>query len=287
MTVIRSPVKIGAAGSARSSILSGVAAGRPLPGAGAAGRRGSGPAPTGGRALNSNVALHARLATSLRERLRDGEWAPGDQLPTEAELSADYGVSRSTVRAALVQLEKQGLTVTRHGLGTFVTPFGRAIKAGLQELQSMTDTIVAHGMEPRIDYRNAEIREATEEERAALERDAPCRVLATTRAVHADDVLVAFSYEGIPTELLPADLDPAAVRGSLFALLESSGAVPRTAVAGVHATRGRDIGWGERPRGATYLLLQQVHYDAHAVPLLCSKTYFVEGRFQFSILRVR
>jgi GntR family transcriptional regulator len=237
--------------------------------------------------LGSTVALHARLATSLRERLRDGEWASGDQLPTEAELSAEYGVSRSTVRAALVQLENQGLTVTRHGLGTFVTPFGRAIKAGLQELQSMTDTIVAHGMEPRIDYRSAEVREATEEERAALEREAPGRVLATTRAVHADDLLVAFSYEAIPMDLLPADLDPATVRGSLFALLESSGAVPRTAVAGVHARRGKDIGWGERPRAATYLLLQQVHYDGQAVPLLFSKTYFVEGRFQFSILRVR
>jgi GntR family transcriptional regulator len=264
-----------------------VAAGRPLPRRGTAGRRGSGTTPAGERALDSSLALHARLATSLRERLRGGEWAPGDQLPTEAELSADYGVSRSTVRTALVQLEHQGLTVTRHGLGTFVTPFGRAIKAGLQELRSMTDTIIAHGMEPRIDYRSAELRVATEEERAALERAAPCQVLATTRAVHADDVLVAFSYEAIPAELLPADLDPGTVRGSLFALLESSGAVPRTAVAGVHAARGQDIGWGERPRGATYLLLQQVHYDADAVPLLCSTTYFVEGRFQFSILRVR
>ncbi len=268
-------------------MLTAVAAGGPLPHRGVAGRRGPGASPTGGRALNSRLALHARLAQSLRERLRDGEWAPGDQLPTEAELSADYGVSRSTVRAALVQLENQGLTVTRHGLGTFVTPFGRAIKAGLQELRSMTDTIVAHGVEPRIDYHSAEVREATEQERAALEREAPCRVLATTRAVHADDVLVAFSYEAIPMDLLPTDLDPAALRGSLFALLESSGAVPRTAVAGIHATRGKDIGWGERPRGATYLLLQQVHYDAQAVPLLSSKTYFVEGRFQFSILRFR
>jgi GntR family transcriptional regulator len=268
-------------------MLAGVAAGRPLPRRGTAGDRASGPAPTGGRALSSGLALHTRLAASLRERLRDGEWAPGGQLPTEAELSADYGVSRSTVRAALVQLEKQGLTVTRHGVGTFATPFGRALRAGLQELQSMTDTIVAHGRQPRIDYRSAEVRDATEAERSALEREAPCPVLATTRAVHADDVLVAFSYEAIPRDLLPADLDPATVGGSLFALLESSGAVPRTAVAGVHATRGKDIGWGERPRGATYLLLQQVHYDAQAVPLLHSRTYFLEGRFQFSILRVR
>lgn len=249
-----------------------------------AGRRVESP---GARALNSNVHLHVRLANSLRERLRDGEWGPGDQLPTEAELSTDYGVSRSTVRAALQQLENQGFTVTRHGLGTFVTPFGRAIKAGLQELQSMTDTIAAHGMRPSMQYRSAVFRDASAEECQALGRESPCRVLATERAVRADDLLVAFSYEAILADLVPANLDPASVTGSLFALLEASGSVPRTAVAEVHATRGKHIGWGERPNGATYLLLQQVHYDAQATPMLVSKTFFIEGRFQFSILRVR
>jgi len=239
------------------------------------------------RALSSNVHLHVRLANSLRERLRDGEWGPGDQLPTEAELSAEYGVSRSTVRAGLQQLENQGLTATRHGIGTFVTPFGRAIKAGLQELRSMTDTIAAHGMTPSMDYRSAAFRDASAEELEAFGRESPCRVLGTERAVSADGVLVAFSYEAILAERLPANLDPASVKGSLFALLESSGSVARTAVAEVHAARGKHIGWGERPNTATYLLLQQVHYDAQAAPIIFSKTYFIEGRFQFSILRVR
>lgn len=233
------------------------------------------------------MPLHARLADSLRGRLRDGEWGPGDQLPTEAELSAEYGVSRSTVRAALQQLENHGLTVTRHGIGTFATPFGRAITAGLQELRSMTDTIAAHGMRPRMDYRTAVLRDATAEELAAFGRGAPCRVLGTERAVYADDVLVAFSYEATLADRLPADLDPGDLRGSLFALLESVGTVARTAVGEVHAARGKHIGWGDRPSNATYLLLQQVHYDAQAVPIIFSKTYFIEGRFQFSILRVR
>lgn len=239
------------------------------------------------RALTSDQHLHVRLATDLRERLRSGEWSPGDQLPTEAELSADYSVSRSTVRTALQQLENQGLTVTRHGIGTFVTPFGRAIKAGLQELQSMTNTIAAHGMTPSMDYHSVVFRDATAEELAAFNRTAPCRVLGTERAVRADDTLVAFSYEAILAELLPADLDPNSVSGSLFSLLESYGVVARTAVADIHAARGKNIGWGERLNPATYLLLQQVHYDAQAEPILYAKTYFIEGRFQFSILRVR
>src|SRR5690625_7278138 len=38
----------------------------------------------------------------------------------------------------LQQLATQGLTITRHGIGTFVSPYGNAIETGLQELRSMT-----------------------------------------------------------------------------------------------------------------------------------------------------
>lgn len=239
------------------------------------------------RSIGRTEHLRTRLANDLRERLRAGDWAPGEQLPTEAELIAEYGVSRSTVRSALQQLERAGLTITRHGVGTFVSHVGQSIRAGLQELRSMSDTIRAHGMEPRMDYRRAELREASAEERVALHRPAPCRVLATTRAVHADDELVAFSYEVIPADLLAAGLDPAAVHGSLFALLEAGGVQPRTAIAEIHAVQDEDIGWGERPKGANYLLLRQTHYDGDGIAVLASRTYFIEGRFQFSILRVR
>lgn len=231
--------------------------------------------------------LRTRLAAELRDRIRSGEWAPGDKLPTEAELIERYGVSRSTVRAAIQQLESQGLTVTRHGVGTFVTRFGTSISAGLQELRSMSDTIRAHGMTPRMDYHQAEIRPASDAEADALDRPVGFQVLATARAVYADETLVAFSYEHIPLDLLPDGIDPASVHGSLFTLLEDRGVYPKTAVAQIHAIQGPEIGWGERPKNANYLLLDQMHYDADGVALLTSKTYFIEGRFQFSILRVR
>ncbi|MGI8418803.1 MAG: GntR family transcriptional regulator [Nakamurella sp.] len=73
-------------------------------------------------------------------RLRQGEWK-AERLPTKAQLTAEFRVSRSTVRAALQLPETQGRTKTRHGIGTLVTPFGREFKTGLQELQSMSETI--------------------------------------------------------------------------------------------------------------------------------------------------
>src|SRR5690625_4560378 len=182
-----------------------------------AGAQGNANQPPAVRPLRT-ANLRVQLAESLRERLELGEWHAGDQLPTEAELAAEYGVSRSTVRSALQQLETLGLTITRHGMGTFVTPYGHAIKAGLQELKSMTDTIRAHGLTPEMDYHSVEFRPATADEAQALALEAGTRVLATERAVLADGVTVAYSYETIPADYLPNDLTEKDVTGSLFAL---------------------------------------------------------------------
>jgi GntR family transcriptional regulator len=66
----------------------------------------------------SGIALWARLAESLRRRLREGEF--DERFPTEAELVADYDVSRATVREALRRLRAEGLLEARQGAGTFV-----------------------------------------------------------------------------------------------------------------------------------------------------------------------
>src|SRR5678809_557601 len=56
----------------------------------------------------------------LRGAILGGTFRPGSQLPTEAELCAMLGVSRTVVREALRVLEDEGLVTRRHGVGTFV-----------------------------------------------------------------------------------------------------------------------------------------------------------------------
>ena len=68
--------------------------------------------------------LAYELVEALGERIRDGRLRPGDKLPTEAALMAEYGVSRTVVREALSRLQASGLVSTRHGVGTFVEDLG-------------------------------------------------------------------------------------------------------------------------------------------------------------------
>jgi GntR family transcriptional repressor for pyruvate dehydrogenase complex len=70
--------------------------------------------------------LALELVDSLGDRIRDGRIAPGQKLPTEAAIMAEFGVSRTVVREALSKLQASGLVVTRHGIGTFVVGFGDA-----------------------------------------------------------------------------------------------------------------------------------------------------------------
>jgi DNA-binding GntR family transcriptional regulator len=48
----------------------------------------------------------------MRERIRSGEFAPGQALPSEAELCRELGAARNTVRRGLAILEEEGLLVT-------------------------------------------------------------------------------------------------------------------------------------------------------------------------------
>jgi GntR family transcriptional regulator len=70
--------------------------------------------------VSDEVPLYYQLGAILREQVITGRYGPGDQLPTEAQLVAEYGVSRITVRQALKRLEEEGLVRRVAGRGTFV-----------------------------------------------------------------------------------------------------------------------------------------------------------------------
>jgi DNA-binding FadR family transcriptional regulator len=64
--------------------------------------------------------LPDEIAQQLRSRILNESLAPGQRLPTEQELGAQFGVSRNVIREAIARLKLTGLVETRHGVGTFV-----------------------------------------------------------------------------------------------------------------------------------------------------------------------
>jgi len=60
------------------------------------------------------------IAEALRERIRSGELKPGDTLPTQAVLMAEYGASSLSVQKAMALLKRDGCAISRPGKGAFV-----------------------------------------------------------------------------------------------------------------------------------------------------------------------
>lgn len=67
-----------------------------------------------------SVPSYRLIAADLRERIERGELRPGDVLPSEAELTAQYRVSRGTTRQAFLELQAAGLIDAVQGRGRFV-----------------------------------------------------------------------------------------------------------------------------------------------------------------------
>lgn len=68
----------------------------------------------------STQRLYRQIADQLAELIHCGEFKVGDRLPSERDLSAQFSVSRASVREALLALEIDGLIDVRVGLGVFV-----------------------------------------------------------------------------------------------------------------------------------------------------------------------
>ena len=64
--------------------------------------------------------LYKQIARSIAAAIEDGRYAPGDRLPSEREFADDFGVSRPTIRDAMIALEFQGLVEARQGSGVYV-----------------------------------------------------------------------------------------------------------------------------------------------------------------------
>lgn len=98
------------------------------------------------------------IAADLAAKIRAGEYAPGEALPAQRELSVSYGVTLMTLRQALRELSDDGLIVQQPGRGTFVSPPHQAYRSGA--LQSLADDLRKQGHDVRTTVLGRTVRRA-------------------------------------------------------------------------------------------------------------------------------
>jgi GntR family transcriptional regulator len=90
---------------------------------------------------------YQEIADRLRTQINSGALAPGQRLPSEPDLAAEYDASRNTVRLAIALLINQGLVVSRQGLGTFVLEPTKPFTALLSRIHAPpSEQHASHGL---------------------------------------------------------------------------------------------------------------------------------------------
>ena len=100
----------------------------------------------------SSVATYMQLVQQVRQALRMGMLAPGDQLPRVREVAESLAINPNTVLKAYRELEREGLVAGRPGLGTFVLrslagPALASHAALRQELEAWLGRALAAGLD--------------------------------------------------------------------------------------------------------------------------------------------
>lgn len=94
--------------------------------------------------------LTRSLVDALSQSIHSSAIRPGDKLPSESIIMAQYGVSRTVVREAITSLRAAGLVETRHGVGSFVRAVPACFEFRIDEAAILTLSDVLAMLELRI-----------------------------------------------------------------------------------------------------------------------------------------
>lgn len=129
----------------------------------------------------SDMTLHKRIRTEISQRILSGDWAPGQRIPYEHELMAQYGCSRMTVNKALTPLADSGLIVRQRRAGTFVSR--PKVHSAVLDILDIQADITGRGETYGYLLLSRTVRSANPRDRSELELDAATRIVAL-RCLH-------------------------------------------------------------------------------------------------------
>lgn len=213
--------------------------------------------------LSQSVPAYLQIEEQLADRIEGGEFAHGDRLPTERELSRQLGVSRMTIRAAMDRLVQRDLIVRRQGSGTFVAE--AKLRQDASKLRGFFEDTVGQGVLPVSRLLEREEVLATRHLAGVLDVSVGEPVYRVVRIRSARGVPVVLETSYFPAAVVPGLLAMDLEHSSIYRLMgEKFSARPVRArqsleVATAQASDASVLGI---PAGSPVMLVERVSWDA-------------------------
>ncbi len=229
----------------------------------------------------SQNPLYQQLMRRLQNDVAAGAYPPGGRIPSEQVLCDTYGVSRVTVRKAMLDLVQEGLLVRKQGKGTFVAD--ARLKRDLQHITSFSDA--CRGMGRTAGSRLVELRRDTAraEDVERLHVQEGAQVIELCRLRLCDDEPVMLEYNRFAPDM--DFIERENLQGSLYGLLRAHGYIPSRATHDIslgHATPAVSR-YLATAAGEALLLLDETVFDQQNRPLHTSRQWIRGDKFTFRI----
>jgi GntR family transcriptional regulator len=218
---------------------------------------------------------YQQIADELRSRV--GGVGVGQVLPSESDLSAEFGVSRVTIRRALEILREEGLVDARQGFGWYVS--GEPLRQDLDELRTIEGQLERRGLKPERRVIEFEFRSPPKRVAAVLRTD---HVLRVKRLNLADGEPFALVTVWCPAEFAQGLSRRDVEQRPFYELLdmELRGA---TQTIGADSVDGPDAELLGVPSASPVLRCVRITTDTHGVPVLMSEHVFPARRTEFVV----
>lgn len=153
--------------------------------------------------LNSRVAYYIQLKNILKSLIQSGKLSQGEKLPSEHELCDLYQVSRTVIRQALMELEREGLILRLQGKGTFIS-VPKMDLAATYFLSGFGDFLIRRGMSVKNEVLLKEVVKANSKivrNFQGLKKDQKVFHFERVRIVDGDPLVLSNTY--LPLKLCP------------------------------------------------------------------------------------
>ena len=237
----------------------------------------------------NRLPLSLQAQQYLRHAIENGTYQPGEQLPSEANLAAELGISRGTLREALLNLEREGFTLRKHGVGTFVAPgCEHRLESGLERLESILELAARRGLQTKFDALQVREEPADAELADRLQATPGTLVTSVRRVIVVDKAPVAYMRDVVLSSILPSVAVDESFNGSVLDLLKHRREQPiAQAMADIVALNaGTSLAGklGVEP-GRAVLLIEETLFDKRGMSIGFSENYFVPDFFRFRVVR--
>jgi GntR family transcriptional regulator len=241
-----------------------------------------------------SLPLYSRIAGRLLEDIDADGARPGDRLPSERSLAERYGVSRVTLRNALMELADRDVIESSPARGWFLAEgYGHVAAAsrlsprptGGQSVQGFADYAEQYGFRLRDEVLESRVRAATVQESEQLRVGPGAALFEMRRLRFLDDIVVVLEHNRLPLGLCPQLAETDFTKDTLFATLRRADPpqLPKVADYSVEARppTEEERNLLEITDATPVLVATQLAFNQNAQPLELTTAAFRGDRYHF------